>query len=310
MNIEQKWFAIVNPNSANGRTGYKWPKFYEQLIRNNINIDFKFTTEQGNGSDLCRKAIAEGYNRIIAVGGDGTVNEVVNGLIVDNKLVNEQVELAIWGQGTGCDFVRIFGSGKDVRSFADVLRSEKKSKVDIGKVIYHNKSNKINHRYFINVANLGLGAEVVNRVNNKSKLWGSRLTYFLGTIATILKFKSFEAKILLDNSLTIDDTFWGLMICNGQYIGGGMRIAPEARVNDGLFDLVTLRDIPKLKVFSRFSDIYVGKHVDVSEISFFKCQNVLITTPFPTLLEVDGEVLSSCTQIEFQIIPQLLTLRS
>ena len=253
--------------------------------------------------------MAKGYKRIITVGGDGTVNEVINGLIANDKLVIEQVELAIMGQGTGCDFIRSNGADKDFNSFINLLKNGKNFKVDIGKVIYSNKYNKIEDRYFINAANLGLGAEVVKRVNSKSKFWGSKLTYFGGTITTVLKFKSFGAKILIDNSLEINEESWGLIVCNGQYIGGGMRIAPDAQINDGLFDFVILKDIPRLKVFSRFFDIYVGKHVDLSEIKFFKCKNIIITTLIPTMLETDGEVLGSCSQIEFQIIPKLLTIK-
>jgi len=298
MKVKQRWFAIVNPSSANGRIGYRWPKYYEKLIKNDICLEYKYTSSRGNGSDLCREALAKGYNKIIAIGGDGTLNEVINGLITNDKLVSEQIELAIMGQGTGCDFVRTYGEyGKDFDSFVNLLRSSKKLRVDVGKVIYFNKYNKIEQRYFINVANLGLGAEVVNRVNNKSKFWGSRLTYFWGTLATILKFKTFGAKILIDNDLVINEECWGLMICNGQYIGGGMRIAPGALINDALFDFVVLRDIPRLKVLTRFSDIYAGKHVDLSEIKFYKGKNIVITTPFPTLLEVDGEVLGAYEKI-------------
>jgi len=188
MKVKQRWFAIVNPSSANGRIGYRWPKYYEKLIKNDICLEYKYTSSRGNGSDLCREALAKGYNKIIAVGGDGTLNEVINGLITNDKLVSEQIELAIMGQGTGCDFVRTYGEyGKDFDSFVNLLRSSKKLRVDVGKVIYFNKYNKIEQRYFINVANLGLGAEVVNRVNNKSKFWGSRLTYFLGNSCNNIK---------------------------------------------------------------------------------------------------------------------------
>lgn len=307
MDLYEKWFAVVNPSSANGSTRDKWPIFRQKILKAGIEVEYAYTADKGNGIDLTRQAINRGYKKIIAVGGDGTVNEVVNGLLADDKSLAEGLELAIFAHGTGSDFVRVCHPRNNIDFFIDSLKGNRSLQSDVGKVTYKNDRGEKESRYFINAANLGIGAEVVNRVNNRSKALGSKLTYFAGTIATIFNNKNILVSLKLENK-SLEGVFCGLILCNGQYIGGGMHIAPQAEIDDGLFDIIVIKDISKLKLFYRFPTIYQGKHIDLPEIALYRCQSVSLQTADSTILEADGEILGFSPS-EFRILSRCLAIR-
>ncbi len=308
MPTRENWFAIVNPSSANGKTKDKWPMFHDILQNSAIHVEFAYTSGYGKGTFLTREAIAKGYRKIIAVGGDGTVNEVVNGLIVNDCICDDNIELAVLSNGTGSDFIRTLKPENDIHTFVRALKRECYRSIDIGKIIYHQNQQNNTSRYFINVSNLGIGAEVVNLVNKRSKALGSKLTYFTGTMSTILKYKNMEVSMKLDNSQIIEGVFCGLMICNGQYIGGGMQIAPLAELDDGWFDIMVINDITKLKLFSRFPLIYKGKHIELPEVEVYRCQSLAIQTLESTIIEADGEIIGR-SPCQYSILPKCLRLR-
>lgn len=307
MCLNEKWFAVVNPSSANGKTGDKWPSIYHTLIESGIDLEYQFTSEHGNGIEITKKAINNGHERIIAVGGDGTVNEVINGLFTNEKLVNQNVKLAILGLGTGSDFIRTSKIKTDINAFIDLLKNNTPIKCDVGIVNHMDSKGNTKEHYFINASNIGIGADVVNCVNSRSKVLGSKLTYLTGTIQTIAKYKNFHASILLDNNIKIESNFCGIVICNGQYIGGGMHIAPEALIDDGLFDIIVIKDISKIRLFSRFPLIYKGKHINLPEIEVYRSSKISIETNLPTLLETDGEI-PGYLPGQYRILPQCLSI--
>jgi diacylglycerol kinase family enzyme len=188
------------------------------------------------------------------------------------------------------------------------LQGEDSCKVDIGKAVFQNRQHQTETRYFINASNLGIGAEVVNRVNQRSKILGSKLTYFKGTMSTILHYKNIPVSMKLDDQQVLEGLFCGLVICNGQYIGGGMKIAPHADLTDGLFDLIVIKDISKLTLFSKLPLIYKGKHIDLPEIAVYRCRGISMETPDSTIVETDGEIIGSSPR-EFRILPGCLKLR-
>lgn len=308
MIYDDKWFAVVNPHSGNGKTAKNWPNLYKFLIQNGIDIEYAYTSSQGEGIVLAKQARDIGYKKIIAVGGDGTVNEVLNGLLANGKEIDRDMELAILEHGTGSDFVRSFQQKKGINSFIKLLKRNKMVKVDIGKIDFQGMDGDQVSRYFLNAANLGIGAEVVNRANNNSKALGSKLTYFTGTIATLLNFENIEVRCQLDNNEIIEGKYKGLIVCNGQYMGGGMHIAPQAQTDDGLFDIVLIKDLTKLRFLTHFPSIYLGKHINLPEIEIHRSKKLSVTTKQQTIFEADGEI-PGLSPIVCQIIPKALTLR-
>ena len=309
MTYNDKWFAVVNPNSGNRRTARDWPKLHKCFLQNDIDIEYKYTSRQGEGIALTKQAQDAGYKKIIAVGGDGTVNEVLNGLFADRDELIKDTELAVLEHGTGSDFVRTFQQKKGIENFISLIKRNKWVKVDVGKIDFQSFNGSIESRYFLNAVNLGIGAEVVNRVNNNSsKALGSKLTYFTGTIAALLSSKNIEVSCHLDNEEIIEGKFKGIIVCNGQYMGGGMHIAPQAQTDDGLFDIVFIKDISKVRFLSRFPTIYLGKHINLPDIAIYRSKEISMITREQTIFDADGEI-PGLTPLNFQIIPRCLSLR-
>lgn len=300
------WFAVINPCSANGKTGKNWPVYYEKLKEQGIKVECVFTSRPGEAEKITREALMEKYGKIIAVGGDGTVNEVINGFFHNDKLVNAEAELAVFEHGTGSDFIRSLYFPQGIDNFICLLKREQKRLVDIGKVNYTDKHGNTKTRYFINAANVGIGAETVNRVNSKSKFLGSKPTYFLGAVATIFSYKNNHLICRVDEKTIIEHKVCGIMICNGQYIGGGMHIAPHAKLDDGLFDIIVIKDITKLKLLFNFPLIYKGEHLKVPDIEFYRGKMVSIASE-DYLLEIDGEVPGK-TPAELCVFPKILKI--
>lgn len=271
-------------------------------------IDCGYTTGPGEGAELARQAMQAGYTRIIAVGGDGTVNEVVNGLLLDDKVISNDVELAVLGNGTGSDFVRTYQKSFDIEALIASLRYEKTAKIDIGKASFIDAAGERQTRYFINAANLGIGAEAVSRVNARSKFFGSKITYFTGALEAVFAHKNMNASLKADGSVIRQGAMCGMMICNGRYIGGGMKVAPAADMADGLFDVVVIKDISRATLLKRFPLIYSGKHITLPEIEFYRCRKLEIQTSAQLPLETDGEIIGQ-NPVEFEIIPGCINLR-
>ncbi len=308
MTYDGKWFAVVNPHSGNGKTAKNWPNLNKLLIQNDIEIEYEYTSSQGDGILLAKQARDIGYKNIIAVGGDGTVNEVLNGLLADDKDIDKDMELAILEHGTGSDFVRSFKQKKGIHNFIKLLKRNKTVKVDIGKIDFQSMNGDRASRYFLNAANLGIGADVVNRANKNSKALGSKLTYFTGTIATLLSFKNVEVSCTLDNEEIIEGKYLGVIVCNGQYMGGGMHIAPQAQTDDGLFEIVFIKDLTKARFLRHFPTIYLGKHINLPEIAIYRSKKLTVTTKEQTIFEADGEI-PGMAPIVCQVIPKALSLR-
>lgn len=305
--MNNKWFAIVNPYSGNGKTQKNWPLILKTLKKNNIDIEYSFTSGQGRGIDITRQVLDSGYKKVIAVGGDGTINEVLNGLMFEGEEKLEGIEMAILDNGTGSDFVRTINQKSGISEFLKVLQGNKSIMVDVGSVDFEGFDGTKKKRYFLNAANIGIGAETVNRVNQGSKALGSKVTYFTGTVMTFLKYRNTDIACQI-NGREINGPLCGLVICNGRYMGGGMQIAPQAQINDGYFDVVVLEDINKLKFLTLLPLIYSGKHTVIKNISMYRCKSLSLKSKDPLLLETDGEV-PGIIPSTFEIIPQCLNLR-
>ncbi|AFV01579.1 MULTISPECIES: diacylglycerol kinase family protein [Dehalobacter] len=306
---QKSWFAVVNPRSANGKTQGLWPGYYQQLQQAGIQVDYALTSRSGGGTEITRMALDEGYRRMIAVGGDGTVNEVLNGLIENDRLVADDIELAVFEQGTGGDFVRTIKTGKE-KGLNALIRMLKEPNIilsDLGRVDFLNFEGEERTRYFLNASNVGVGAEAVHRTNCRSKAMGSKLSYLTSTLEAVLSYKSVCVSLKMDQDTFWEGNIWGLMVCNGQYIGGGMRIAPDARLDDGLFDLVVIKEMKLSRLFSRFPLLYKGQHIHLPEVQVFRCKEIELHMPDSILFETDGEIPGVCPKA-YRVIPKCLKL--
>lgn len=305
--MNNKWFAIVNPYSGNGKTQKNWPVILKTLKKNNIDIEYSFTSGQGKGIDITRQVLDSGYKKFIAVGGDGTINEVLNGLMFEGEEKLKGIELAILDNGTGSDFVRTINQKTGVNEFIKILQGNKSIMVDVGRVDFESFDGTKKRRYFLNAANIGIGAEAVNRVNQGSKALGSKVTYYAGTVRTFLKYENINLTCRI-NQEEIKGPICGIVVCNGRYIGGGMQIAPQAQIDDGYFDVIVLQDISKIKFLTLLPLIYSGKHTLIENISMYRCKSFSLSSEDYLLLETDGEI-PGISPSTFEIIPECLNLR-
>lgn len=307
--MENRIIAIVNPVSAAKRTGKIWPQIEMQLKKSGVLFDTVFTEYPNHAKILSKKAILDGYNTIVAVGGDGTLNEVINGLFENNRLINSDIKIAVLSMGTGGDFIRSLEYNKGVESFIEVIKRDRTKKCNIGIARFKNYNGEDESRYFINIADVGLGGETTHRVNRASKVLRGFLSFLIGAIVSVLTYENRVFNICIDDKTNINDRLNSIFVCNGIFFGGGMKIAPFANIDDGLFDIVIIKAMNKIDILKNFSLIYKGEHINNPNIMCFKAKKVDIKTDKKTLIELDGEQPGSsnvCFEVSDQTINVLI----
>ena len=289
MKEREPWFAVVNPHSANGSTRKRWPEYLKRLRDEGYFIDSAFTSGPGDATQITQNALVRGFTRIISVGGDGTMNEVVNGFFSNDQLVNPHAELAIFSHGTGCDFIRTLKIPKGIDGFLEVLKLGRKRMIDVGEVLFYDNNGQHLHRYFLNVADVGLGGETVARVNQQSKLLGGKLSFLIGSVLSIFRYRNKVMSCEIDNNQIFNGRLNSIMVANGRYIGGGMMIAPQADLEDGYFDVVLLGDFSTWTLLRHIPKIYRGTHLKIPGVILHRGRSVVITSDERILLDIDGE---------------------
>lgn len=301
------WYAIVNPASANGQTRKIWPKIYKRLLDQKINLEYAYTTGPGEATILTRQALHNNYSQILSVGGDGTINEVVNGFFENQQHINPEASLAVLSHGTGGDFLRSLNQTRGLHSFLDLLRREQITPIDCGLAQFEDASGVLHNRYFLNVADVGLGGETVDRVNKRSKFLGGKLSFLLGSLISILTYENKNMKCVIDGKVVVNGLTNSIMVANGRYIGGGMMIAPNADLTDGLFDVIVLGDLSIPKILRHLPKIYQGQHLEVSGVSVYRGKEISIISNPSAFLDLDGEH-PGFTPVHFSLIPQGIRL--
>jgi len=300
-----KIYAIVNPVSANGTTAKEWPGFETALKASGYDIEAVYTSYPLHAEELARKAIKEGYKTIMSVGGDGTINEVVNGFFENGQVLDESVRLVVFSRGTGCDFIRSLGISKGIEDLLLVLERNREMKMDVGLSRFIGYDGEQKERYFLNVSDIGLGGETTDWVNKHSKTLKGFLSFLIGAFMTIIKYKNKYFEIVIDDEIKIKGIQNSVIIANGQYYGGGMRVAPEASMNDGLFDIVIYGDLSKPDIIKSFPMIYKGTHMKHPKLTFFRGKKVKVHCRERALVEFDGEQ-PGTADAEYEIIPSAI----
>jgi len=297
--------AIVNPASANRTTGKVWPSISDRLGRAGLEHDYAVTSGPGEATLLTRRALQDGYKTIIAVGGDGTTNEVVNGFFDGDRFLGEGVRLGLISRGTGRDLVRTLGIPRDEDQAVERLRTGRTRRVDLGRVEFVGHDGTRQVRYFINVGDLGLGGDTVARVNRTTKAFGGFVSFLWGTLATVASYRNKDLVVTVDDREVARGRMCIVVVANGQYFGGGMRIAPLAVMDDGLFDVVVVGDLGRLELVLNIAKVYRGAHLDHPKVRMWRGCTVGIRGAQPALLDLDGEQ-PGRTDAIFTLLPGLL----
>jgi YegS/Rv2252/BmrU family lipid kinase len=303
--MSTEWFVIVNPNAGKRKGQHDWLTIARLLGEAGIEFINIFTEHRDHAMLLARKYIEKGFRNIIVVGGDGTLNEVVNGIFTQKHISPSEVTLAMIPVGTGNDWCRMFNIPSDYKEAIAIIAKGNQFVQDAGMVKYFSSLGQEKTRYFLNMAGMGFDALVAKKTNKqKEKGKGGPLSYVVNIFSSLFYYKATKTTILLDNESVTQDVFsMSVGIC--QFNGGGMKQAPDAKPDDGLFDLTIIKNIGKFKVIRNVIKLFDGSFTRLPEVSTFRSSHIVIKSIFPMYLEVDGESLGH-TPFEFSIIPQSL----
>lgn len=300
---------IVNPTSAGGATRDAWPGIASEFATHFGPFNCEFTRERGDALKLAKHGAKDGRCLIIACGGDGTISEVANGLLESG----EDVELGILPSGTGGDFQRSLKIPKRSADAARLLRNGHARRIDVGRVTYTNHEGKEESRYFLGVASFGMSGEVIRRVKaNDSTKFGGRAAFGLAMLQTTLTRESTSVFVQLDDQKERRLTVANFCVANGRYFGGGMKIAPEAKLDDGRFDVVTIGDLGALKILTNAHQLYLGTHLGMNRVHHALSRRIIarpISKDKQIAIEVDGE-LPGYLPATFDILPRALRVRA
>ncbi|MEO7987917.1 MAG: diacylglycerol kinase family protein [Chryseolinea sp.] len=250
-----------------------------------------FETETTNDAvSLASKAADKQFDIILAAGGDGTLHQVLNGILPGREQSTNLPMLGVIPIGTGNDFARSIDVGKDVDQLIRLLQNPNPKQVDIGKVNYTSITNEKKERYFINVADLGMGPEVVKKVMSGGRMFGSGLSYYFAILSTFLNYKVMSVKAVADQ-WEWKGKLRTMAIANGNYYGHGMNIAPDALPNDKVFDVFIAGNVSALFFMLKSNLLKQGKKVIHTEVLYRKTTAIELTSESPCTIEADGEIL-------------------
>ena len=279
--------VIVNPASAAGRTERTLPRLEPQLRAAIGAYDRVFTQGPRDAERLAREAVRAGVERVVVAGGDGTAAEVVSGLL--GAALGAYAEVAFLPLGTGADFHRTLEIPRDPGAAIAALASGKGRRIDVGKVCYVGEDGAQRCSHFLNVASAGLSGIVTRHVRG-SKALGARLAFLFGTLAGLARFQPPSVRLRADGAEVFRGAIALVAAANGRYFGGGMHVAPTARPDDGLLDLVIVPALPKGVLVMRLPSLYKGTHLAVPGVQLHRARRIeLEPLGDPALGEVDGE---------------------
>jgi len=294
---------IVNPVAGAGRTAREWPRIMNLFKGQGLNFEHDITEAPGHAVELARDATKNGYETVISVGGDGTINEIVNGLYIAGG--NKDIVLGIVCTGTGGDYARTVGISRRYEEACMRIFQPKRITVDLGVVEYANNGNKM-ERIFVNFAGIGFDAEIVRRTTRNFKALGSTVSYLLGVFSTLVAYRNREVKLIIDGE-EMEREVCSVIANNGRYGGGGMFTAPDADLTDGLLDLLIIGDIGKADLIRSLPRLYKGTHLTHPKVTMKKAREIEIKSTYPLNLQADGELLGELPA-RFRVLPSALNI--
>ena len=301
--------VIINPVSGGGKTGAKQEEILnalERKLRNEYSLCV--TSEPLEASSSARRAILDGSELIITIGGDGTIQETVNGFFSNGNLVNPSCQLGIIDSGTGHGFAQSLGLPTGLEQQLEVIHRGHTQSVDLGKVVFSDENGQQREHYFINECQAGIGGEVVRLVQSKHKRLGGFIAFGAITLFTALRYPNQSMTVEIDGTTRITERFIGVVIGNGNYMAGGMNLIPHARVDDGLFDILFMHEQSIPQRLWNFPKIYSGRHLASPKFTQYRGKKVILSSSERIPFEADGEFLGSLP-CSIEILPSALQIR-
>jgi diacylglycerol kinase (ATP) len=295
---------IANPRAGRGRVGAELPELERQLAARRLGYRIVETDGPGHATELARQALADGTRFLVAVGGDGTVHEVVNGMLRGDEPVRDDAVLGVVPAGSGSDFVRTFGLPQEVGKSVRHLTGDRLYRIDVIKAEFRSDDSPA-ARFISNIAECGLRAAVVARAERLPR-WLGRSRDFWGFWLSLVRYRPGELTVHADRK-TFAGTANNVMVANCQFSGGGMKISPRSYPGDGLLD-VQISTGPKSEAFTLIPKIYRGEHVPHPHIKELRGKVIAVESERPVPVVGDGEVLGT-TPATFTVLPGVLSLK-
>ncbi|MCR4317559.1 MAG: diacylglycerol kinase family lipid kinase [Planctomycetes bacterium] len=283
---------IINPTSAAGRTKKRWDQIRSLLHDHFESWKELFTTGPKHAEELARAALRAGDEFIVAVGGDGTIHEVVNGFFdpgEPGKLVRENATLGVLTTGTGSDFIRTIGRPAGDLGAVQRLAAFERRRIDVGYATLTPYENECTGHVFINIADFGLGGEVVKRVNASSKVLGGKLSFALSTLGAIFSYKPRSISYKVDDGEKVEGKYVSVVIANGRYFGGGMCPAPDAELDDGLLDFMFIGEMSAFETIRSSRSIYRRGFREHDKVTRARGRKLEVWSDEEVLIDLDGE---------------------
>ncbi|MBK9292063.1 MAG: diacylglycerol kinase family lipid kinase [Bacteroidetes bacterium] len=310
MKETDKWLVVVNPKAGSGKCEKDWPTIHDLLVEAGFTFISVLTERPFHAIEITRNMVNDlGFSKIIAVGGDGTLNEVVNGIFQQTRYATHEITLGMITVGTGNDWGRMYKFPLKYEKAIRILRKGRTFLQDVGKVKYrHDTEDK--SRYFINMAGMGYDALVAKKTNAmKAEGRGGTLVYLYNLLTGLFQYQNVQLSIVVDGSEVFNDKVFSMSIGICRYNGGGMMQLPNAIPDDGLFDITVIRKTTKWRVVKNIKNLYDGSFINLPEVDTFRGKTVSITsTPRHSIfLETDGESLG-VSPLDFSIVPRAVRL--
>lgn len=298
---------IANP-SAGRADGGVLDRLVTALRAEGVEPDISLTAAPGHATDLARRAVEAGRGYLIAVGGDGTVHEVVNGLVdAERGQVRGEVDpvLGVVAGGSGCDLVRTFGLDRPPETLARHLATEATTRIDLGRIRYRDDHGVEQVRLFANVAEVGYGGSVARLANRLPRRVGSA-RYTIAIVGAVPHFRRVDTRVEVDGG-AVQEAVCNVVIANGQFYGGGLKVAPRALPSDGVLNVQSWGGHP-VDVIRAQPQLRTGAHLARADVREWSSRRVAVTTARPVHIEADGEYLGS-TPARFDVLPQVLRFK-
>jgi diacylglycerol kinase (ATP) len=302
--------VIVNPESNKGRTRRRWRQIKDVLHNHIKEFRYEFTEKPLQAIEMTREAIKSGSELIIGVGGDGTMNEIANGFFENTRMINPKTTLGIVPSGTGCDLIKSLNIPAGLNDSLKIIAEAGNACIDVGRASFTTNEGRPEERLFLNVADFGLGGEVIREVNRK-RLERKASSYFRCLYTAFIHYKHKRLSLKLDGRELADEDYMIGAIANGRVFGKGMKISPEAKLDDGLFDVVMIKSMKMLEFLKNSLRVYRGTHLSHPKVSLMRCRRIeaVPVTGQEVLIELDGEQIGRLPAT-FEIIPQHLLVKS
>jgi YegS/Rv2252/BmrU family lipid kinase len=308
---------VVNPRAGAGRAERHLPRVLRALESAGARFEVLRTSRPGDATQLVREALLRGTEGVAVIGGDGTLNEATNGFFVDEKALRPDAWLAPLSCGTGGDFRKSIGSvnvarnGDGVEELVRRMLASTPRAIDVGALRFKTHEGGDASRIFLNITSFGVGGLVDQLVNDTPKWMGGGPAFFVGTLRALARYKPARVRLRIDHGAPIEEVITNIAVANGRFFGGGMHIAPNAELDDGHFDVITMRATPIVEALRLAPKLYRGAHLSAPSVAAARGRRVDAEPADPrthVLLDVDGEA-PGRLPASFEVLPRALRIR-